>query len=154
MFHKFNHIRKYLSTNDLNEIQAKIYSIESKSSGEVKLCLKHKIEFWNKSKSIEDLAKKYFLKFGMHKTKDRNGVLILILFKERKVTLLGDTGIHSKIKDDFWNNIISGITKYFSDGKYKEGILYFLNEVGQVLEEFFPYKEGDTNELSDEIIIK
>ncbi|HPS64993.1 MAG TPA: TPM domain-containing protein [Ignavibacteria bacterium] len=154
MFHKFNHIRKYLTTNELNELQAKIVSVEKMTSGEVRLILKHRINFGEKPKHPEDLAKKYFLKYEMHRTAERNGILLLVLFRERKIAILGGEGIHEKIPEGFWEKIIAGMTEQFSKGKFFDGILWGLDEAGKVLKEFFPHKDDDVNELDDDIIIK
>ena len=154
MLHKFNHIRKFISTEELNRLQEKIISIESKTSGEIRLCLKNRINFFEKPDNAVGLAKKFFYKYGMYKTAEKNGVLILVLFRERKAAIIGDSGIHDKINNGFWDKVIAEMTEHFKNGKYYEGILSALETVGNELARNFPRKSDDVNELKDDIIIK
>ena len=45
------------------------------------------------------------------------------------------------------------MTSYFTQGDIIGGIVYFIEQIGVKLTEFFPYQEDDLNELSDEISI-
>lgn len=46
---------------------------------------------------VLDEAAWLFRKVGMHKTADRNGVLIYLALKDRKFAIIGDTGINSLV---------------------------------------------------------
>ena len=45
------------------------------------------------------------------------------------------------------------MTTYFKQGDIIGGIVYFIEQIGRKLKEFFPYQEDDVNELSDEISV-
>jgi len=51
---------------------------------------------------VLDEAAWLFRKVGMHKTADRNGVLIYLALKDRKFAIIGDTGINSVVPLGFW----------------------------------------------------
>jgi uncharacterized membrane protein len=150
----FNYIKKYLAKEELEELKNKIEDIESRTSGEVRLCLKLKKGFRENKLSNKELALKEFHKLEMQKTLDKTGVLIFILFKERKFEIVADEGINAKIKDETWEAIKSHIQNEFANGKYKDGLVKCLDEIGRVLEREFPYKQGDKNELSNDIVIE
>ena len=97
---------------------------------------------------------KEFYKLGVDKTEDKTGILIYILFLDRKFEIIADEGINSKINSEKWSIIISHIKNEFSQNNYKTGIIKILIEMKEVLINYFPHKENDKNELPDDIIIE
>ena len=87
----------------------------------------------------------------MHKTKDRNGVLIFVAWKSRKFSIVGDEGIHAKVGGPFWNETRDSMTAHFSKNDITGGILAGVRSVGDKLKAHFPSKSGDRNELSDNL---
>ena len=149
-----NYIKKYLSKDDLEEIKNEIGKIESVTSGEIRLCFKLKKGFHERKLTYKELALKEFYNLDMQKTLDKTGILIFILFKERKFEIIADEGINSKIHQDTWDKIIHHLNSEFSKGEYKTGIIKCLNELKQILEKEFPVKPDDKNELSNDIVIE
>jgi len=99
----------------------------------------------------------------MHNTKDKTGIMIFILFDEKKFEIIADEGINSKISESKWNDLTSHLVLYFRNSQYKEGIIYSIKEIGiiysikeigKILISEFPVSDDDINELSDEVIIK
>ncbi|HOL81286.1 MAG TPA: TPM domain-containing protein [Ignavibacteriales bacterium] len=136
------------------QIINKISEIESKTSAEIKIIIKNKKGFFEKRKSCYQIAVKEFYKNKLHLTKDRTGVLLLILLKEHEVTILGDAGINSKIEPNFWDNVINDIIPFFKENNLAEGIIKALEDISEPLITYFPIQENDQNELSNDIIIK
>jgi uncharacterized membrane protein len=149
-----NYIKKYLSKTDLDELKNEISKIESETSGEIRLCLKLKRGFHERKLAYRELALKEFYKLEMNKTVDKTGILIFILFEEKKFEIIADEGINSKIHQGIWDIIINHIKTEFSKGKYKAGLVKCLNEIGKILIKEFPVKPGDKNELPDDIVIE
>lgn len=150
----FNYIKKYLSKEDLEEIKNEINKIELVTSGEIRLCFRLKKGFHERKLSYKELALKEFYRLDMQKTLDKTGILIFILFKEKKFEIIADEGINSKIHQDIWDTIIHHLKTEFSKGEYKSGIIKCLNELKQILAKEFPVKEGDKDELSNDIVIE
>lgn len=149
-----NYIKKYLSKTDLNELKNEIGKIESETSGEIRLCLKLKRGFHERKLAHRELAIKEFFKLEVNKTVDKTGVLIFILFEEKKFEIIADDGINSKIHQEKWDLIINQIKTEFSNGNFKAGLIKCLNEIGKILIKEFPIKPGDRNELPDDIVIE
>ena len=101
-----NYIKKYLSNDDLYELKDEIEKIESKTSGEIRFCLKLKRSYSEKKLKHKELAVKEFIKLGMNKTIDHTGVLIFVLFKDKVFEIIADEGINDKINQDKWDLII------------------------------------------------
>jgi uncharacterized membrane protein len=149
-----NYIKKYLSKSDLDDIQEAISDVERKTSGEIRFCIKLQRGFRKKKYSTRDIALREFYKLGMDNTQDKTGVLIFILFKERKFEIVADEGINEKIPEDTWSDLSKKLITTFSSEQYKKGLIDCIIEIGDILIKEFSVKEDDVNELSDEIIIK
>ena len=102
---------------------------------------------------VLDRAAFIFHKLGIHNTKHRNGVLIYIAHDDKKFAIIGDAGINSVVQNNFWDGIKEEMKKHFSQGKFADGICKAIHESGEALKKYFPYEEGDKNELSDEIAL-
>jgi len=85
-------------------------------------------------------------------TKDRTGIMIFISLLERRVEVLADCGINEKVEKDYWNNLVNWLIKKIKEGNKIEGLVSAIDTCGKSLMEFFPIKEDDTNEVSDELI--
>ena len=81
----------------------------------------------------------------------KNGVLIYIAVESKKLAILGDEGINTKVPEKFWDAEKELMLTHFSKGEFTKGMELAIIEVGNILKEFFPYQSHDTNELSDEI---
>lgn len=96
-------------------------------------------------------AVKQFAKLEMDKTRDRNGVLIYVAYKSRKCAIVGDKGINDVVGENFWDDCYHLMTEHFKTSDFGGGIAAAVLKVGDKLKEFFPYYEGDVNELPDDI---
>lgn len=127
-------------------IRSAIREAEMNTSGEIRVHLETSV-----TGDVLDRAAWIFAKVGMHKTKNRNGVLIYLAVENKKFAIIGDTGINSKVPGDFWDKTRELIESKFREQKYTEGIVEGILMVGQQLKEFFPHKRDDVNELPDDI---
>ena len=100
---------------------------------------------------VLDEAAWLFMKVGMHKTADRNGVLIYLALKERKFAIIGDTGINSVVPLGFWDEIRDHMKQRFSENLFTEGLTEGIIMAGQQLKEHFPHSKDDINEITDTI---
>lgn len=149
-----NYIKKYISAEDLDAIKNHIAQIEKFTSGEIRICFQMRRAWIDRKLTTRELAMKEFFKLGMEKTKDKTGVLLFILFKEKKFEVVADEGINNKISQEKWDTITNHLIKEFKDGQYKNGINKSLEEIKEVLMKEFPRKNNDVDELSNDIVIK
>lgn len=149
-----NYIKKYLSKSDFEELTEDIGKIEAETTGEVRLCFKLKRGFHERKLTSREIAMKEFFKLGMDKTEEKTGVLIFILFGEKKFEIVADEGINSKIKQETWDLIINHLNSEFSQGNFKTGLMKCLNEIKIILVKEFPARFVNKNELSNDIVIK
>jgi uncharacterized membrane protein len=139
-------IQKYFTEENKLQIANAIRVAEMNTSGEIRL----HIEKYCKS-DVLDQAAYVFEKLEMHKTQLRNGVLFYLAVEDHKLAILGDAGINQKVQEDFWNETKEIVLSKFKEGNLTEGLTTGILMAGEKLKEHFPYLEGDTNELSNEI---
>ena len=96
-------------------------------------------------------AMNLFSHLKMEKTNYRNGVLLYIAKLENKFAIVGDEGINKVVPADFWESTKELMKASFSKGEITEGLEQGVNEIGVQLKEYFPYEDGDINELPDTI---
>lgn len=101
--------------------------------------------------NVLDEAAWLFKKVGMHKTADRNGVLIYLALKERSFAIIGDSGINAVLPAGFWDGIRDHMQSRFSKGHFTEGLAEGVQMAGEKLREHFPRSKNDVNELPDAI---
>lgn len=149
-----NIIYNFFSDDDFLRFSNEIKKIEEKTSGEVRVAMKEKRSFAERKKSLKELAENEFKKLNMHNTRDKTGILIFILFEDRQFYILADEGINQKVEPNTWNDIRDEMQDNFRSGKFLEGIKTGLQKIGNILEEHFPIKSDDQNELSNKIVIE
>ncbi len=142
-------IYKILSEVELEKISEEIKRQELRTSGELKVSIKKGRNFFEKKKSIRELAIREFHRLGMANTRDRSGILFFLLLKDREFYILPDIGISEKLPQSFWDELANETEKSFREKEFFEGIVKVLKKCGDVLAEHFPRKPGDIDELSN-----
>ncbi len=104
------------------------------------------------SEEVEEKAVVSFLEQGLHHTRDETGILILISLFERRVHVLADRGINAVVPADTWDGIVQTITDGIHCGETCNALCAAIDRCGQLLEEHFPVKADDTDELPNLII--
>ncbi|MEX0857832.1 MAG: TPM domain-containing protein [Balneolaceae bacterium] len=141
-------MKNFLSTEQEQHIVDAIKQAEKETSGEIRVHIEKKC----KAESAIDRAKEVFAELEMHETEQRNGVIVYVATKDHKVAVWGDEGIHEKVGQEFWDEELELILKYFREGDYETGLMEGVLQIGQKLKENFPYEQkGEVNELPNEI---
>ena len=93
-----------------------------------------------------------FYERGLHRTRHGTGILIYISLLERKVWILGDSGINEKINPDFWGSLVTELTEGIRHGKPLDALCSVIAKCGAELGKHFPGRHDDTNEIDDDVI--
>ncbi len=145
--------KNILTPEEMTQIASVISTVEKETIGEVRVNVQKTRSFGDRKLSVYELAVKNFYTLGMSNTKDKTGVLIYLLLSDKKFQIIGDEGINKKVSKEFWDVLAMKMAEYFRANKFVEGISYTVKEVGAVLKKEFPMKSGDTNELSNDVVI-
>ena len=134
---------------DTERVFASIESAELRTSGEIRVCIAPC--FWG---SVEQAADRAFVRLGMTKTREHNGVLFFVVPSRRAFVVLGDGGIHARVGQAFWDEVAAVLSEHFRRGEFTSGLVAGISKAADVLATHFPHDAArDTNELSDEIDI-
>jgi uncharacterized membrane protein len=92
-------------------------------------------------KSVTDpvvAAQKEFVRLGMAKSTEQNGVLIFVSPRSHKFAVIGDEGVHAKCGDEFWQELAKTMTEFFRKSEFTEGVIHGVRKAGDLLAKHFP----------------
>ncbi len=102
----------------------------------------------------EEQAFQEFYANGLHKTAAATGVLLFVSLLEHRVIILADDGIDAKVDADFWAGTDDAILDGIRRGSLRDGLVAGIQRTGERLSKFFPWQEGDRNEIPDRVIVR
>jgi uncharacterized membrane protein len=140
--------REFLSKLGHARIVHAIREAESNTSGEIRV-------FIQRGKLKSDplvAAQKKFHQLRMHKTCERNAVLIFVAPRAHNFAVVGDKAIHEKCGDEFWQRVVNGMRTHFQNENFNDALVEAIKEIGKLLAAHFPKTPGNANELPDEIV--
>jgi putative membrane protein len=105
-----------------------------------------------KEKSVKERALRTFYERGLYKTKKHTGVLFFLSLLERKVWVLADRGIHNKIHQGTLNKFAGMVSKGIQEGRATDALCGAINGMGELLWEYYPITDADTDELPNTVI--
>lgn len=143
----------FFDDDDFLRISNKISEAELITSGEIRVSIKENKNYSERHMEVRDLAEKEFYKLNMHQTRDKTGILLFFLLGERKFYILADQGINEKVEPSVWENVSAEIQKNFKNGYFSNGIIEGITNVGKILQEHFPIKPDDVNELTNKVVL-
>lgn len=138
--------RRFFTEQEQQLLVDAIRQAESHTSGEIRLHLAN-FCFGSEVKA----AQRVFARLRMHQTQERNGVLFYIATYSRKIAIVGDEGIHQKLGGSYWQSLVEKLIRQFGENRKAEALAASIIDCGEQLGKFFPLKENDKNELSNDI---
>ncbi|HTD00727.1 MAG TPA: TPM domain-containing protein [Chthoniobacterales bacterium] len=139
--------KEFLSKLEHDRIVAAIRDAESKTSGQIRVFIQRgKLE-------VDPLiaAQKKFHRLEMHKTSDRNAILIFVAPRAHKFAVVGDKGIHEKCGESFWQRLVDGMREHFQNEKFSHALVEAIEEAGKALAAHFPRRTTSSNQLPDNV---
>jgi uncharacterized membrane protein len=140
--------KEFLSKLEHDQIVQAIRDAESKTSGEIRV-------FVQRGKLDGDplpAAHRRFHRLGMHKTPERNAVLIFVAPRAHKFAIVGDERIHQKCGEALWQRLVNQMRDHFRNEKFSEAIVDAIREIGGTLAAHFPRRSTPADGLPDEVI--
>jgi uncharacterized membrane protein len=127
------HPKKLIQQLPHDALVAAIREAELKTSGQIRVLISHK--------SVDDpvaAAQKEFIRLGLNKSPEQNGVLIFVAPRTHKFAVIGDAGVHEKCGDVFWQELAKAMAEYFRKSEFTEGIVHGVSKAGELLAKHFP----------------
>ena len=139
----------FLNHLDDRKIVEAIAGAERKSSGEIRVFISRKMPA-NGPQTLA-LAQETFARLGMTQTKHRNGVLLFFAPDTQQFAIVGDSGVHEKCGDSFWQEVAAALSTLLKKGHFTAAVLAGIEKAGAVLALHFPRDRDDRNELPNAI---
>ena len=136
--------KTFFNPAEEKQIMASIRHAETASSGEIRVYVESHCTTTPPERTID-----MFKKLKMHRTKERNGVLLYVAIKDHKFAIFGDEGIHQKMGIQFWKTEAATLKSFFEKEQIVEGLCQVVEDIGQTLKVHFPRASDDKNELPD-----
>ena len=86
-------------------------------------------------------------------TEENAGVLIYLLLADRDVEIVADRGIDRRVDPGTWQAICARMETAFRDGRFADGVIVGIDEIGALLAAHFPRTGNVPNELPDKPVV-
>jgi uncharacterized membrane protein len=138
--------KEFLERLEHSRIVRAIADAEKLTSGEIRVFVQRG--------ELDDpvvAAREQFEKLGMTATRERNGILIFVAPRAQKFAVIGDTGIHERCGDAFWEQLVQRMREHFKAENFTDALVHAIHETGNLLSQHFPCGPDDRNELPNTI---
>jgi putative membrane protein len=103
---------------------------------------------------VEERASMAFLDEEVFKTRERTGILLFVSLLERRVRVLGDSGINAHVRQEEWDDVVATIVAGMKSGKPADALIEAIGKCGALLEKRgVDIRPDDTDELDNTIRI-
>lgn len=139
-------MKSFLTDQQIASLVEAIQSAEEHSTGEIRVHIDS-----NTEKDHAKTAFQIFEKLCLNKTTEKNAVLFHVNFEQKYLTIIGDTGIHEKVQQSYWDHLHDHITAEFAKGNYYKALKSAILKTGLELKKHFPVTGENPNQLPNEI---
>jgi uncharacterized membrane protein len=148
--------RRRFTPKVLAGIEAAISQVELQHSGEIRFVVEtalHPLELWH-DLSPRARALQAFAQLGIWDTEHNNGVLIYVLLADRRVEILADRGIASRVQQLEWDEICRETQRHYQARDFGAGSVTAVEHVGRLLGRHFPGRpKSHANELPNQPVL-
>jgi putative membrane protein len=93
-----------------------------------------------------------FLGEEVFRTRERTGILLFVSLFERRVVVLGDSGINRQVAASHWEGIVATVVDGIRGGRPGAALAAGIRQCGELLARFgVAIRPDDSNELSDDL---
>lgn len=120
---------------------------ELRTSAEIRVCLTYKLIL-----RPQHYAWKVFERTGMRDTRQRNGALIVMMPRMKKIVMIGDSAFDAVVPPGYWKESVDAMIRQMHDATPLDALREGLVRLGDLLAVHWPRGEDDLNELPDELL--
>jgi len=147
--------RRRFNAKVLAQIEAAVQQVESRHAGEIRFAVETAFELpelWHEV-TPRQRALQVFGQLGVWDTEGNNGVLIYVLMADRDVEIVADRGIAARVSQAQWDAVCRAMEDAFRRGDFAAGSIAGVAGVGQLLQQHFPSRGGDRDELPNQPVL-
>lgn len=117
-------------------------------------CLRFALRDYKVDEEVHQRAVQAFHELGVHRTRERTGILIFVSLLEHRAEIICDVGIAAKVPREAWKEIVDTLARDVKRGELSAGLCRAVESAGKLTSRHFPGASGDANELSDAVVLR
>jgi len=148
-------VRRCFPRVSLKKIENAIAEAEKTYAGQLRFVVEHGLDLnpLLAGQTARQRALEVFSQLRIWDTEYNNGVLIYVLLADRKVEIVADRGVHTKVGQNTWDTICQEMGTSFRQGRFEEGSIAGIQSVQQRLTQLYPPSGTKINELPNQPVI-
>lgn len=104
---------------------------------------------------VRERAERAFAEHGLARTAGRTGVLLFVSLLERRVRVLADEGVHSRLgPGQSWQEVVDQALEGLRGGRAAEGLLRAVRTTGAILARHLPAPPRNPDELPTALVLE
>ncbi len=148
-------VMRCFSKASMAAIEAAIRRSETTHMGELRFAVEAGLDWHALLHGVtpRQRAIEVFSQLRVWDTEHNSGVLIYLLLADRRVEIVADRGIHTRVGDAGWAAICRGMEAEFRAGRFEQGVLLGLERISALLCQHFPALTENPDELPDAPVV-
>lgn len=148
-------IRRLFPKHSMRAIEAAIISSEKLHMGELRFAVEAGLDW---SDLLDDISSReraleVFSHLRVWDTELNSGVLIYLLLADRKVEIVADRGIDTRVGKYAWVSICQDMESNFRSGDFESGVLHGISAISALLQQHFPAQAHNPNDLPNRPVV-
>jgi uncharacterized membrane protein len=139
----------------MRAIENAIAEQERRHAGQLRFAVEASLPLGEFTRGVDahTRAVEWFGRLRIWDTEHNSGVLIYLLLADRRVEIVADRGIHSKVGSAAWEAICGEMQREFARGQFERGAVIGIRAISDLLAAHFPRSGDSRNELPDKPVV-
>lgn len=135
----------------LDAIEQAVAAVERRHHGELRFVVEGLLPPGHllRGTTARERAVELFSNLHVWDTANNSGILIYVQMGDRRVEILADRGIASRVAQAEWDGICRTMEQAFAAGDYHAGAVAAIGQAGEILARWVPSTEAHADELPD-----
>jgi uncharacterized membrane protein len=148
-------VRRALPPKAMHAIEKAIGEEERRHAGQLRFAVEASLPLNGLLRGVRsrERAVEWFGRLGVWDTEHNAGVLIYLLLADRRVEIVADRGVHSRVGTAAWEAICGEMQQEFARGQFERGVVIGVRAISDLLAAHFPRSGDSPNELSDKPVV-
>lgn len=143
---------RWLTKSVKDDLKNRITHAEQGHRGEIRLIIENHLPIsLSYDTDCRGRALQLFGEYGVWDTAHNTGVLIYVNLCEHDLQLIADRGINTHACDE-WHSLCQRTLDEFKAGKMTEGLCFLIDEIGRLLNAYFPCDDVSGDELPNQVV--
>jgi uncharacterized membrane protein len=155
LFTDHQSVRRAFPPEALRAIEKAIGEEERRHAGQLRVAVEAALPLAEIIRGVgsRERAIGWFGRLRVWDTERNAGVLVYLLLADRRVELVADRGIHSKVGTAAWEAICGEMQQEFARGQFERGAVIGVRAISDLLATHFPPSGEGRNELPDKPVM-